>query len=232
MTRTVVIHQPDFLPWLGFFDRLLKADLFIVLDHVQFVSGTARSWMHRDRIKTPTGARWLSLSLQKAPLGTPIRDIRLAPDPAWRARNLNLVRENYRKALYFDYMFPQLERLYASSHTRLVDMNLDAIDLLCAAFDIHVERALSSEMSPAGASNEMLAELLRGSGATHYLSGLGAREYFDPAPFARAGVEVVWQDFTHPVYPQLHGPFVPMLSAVDMLFNCGVERSRDLLRSS
>ena len=232
MTRTVVIHQPDFLPWLGFFHRLLKADLYIVLDHVQFVSGTARSWMHRDRIKTSAGARWLSLSLQRAPLGTPIRDIRLAPDPAWRARNLNLVRENYRKAPYFDYVFPQLERLYASSHTRLVDMNLDAIDLLCAAFDIHVERALSSEMSPAGASNEMLAELLRGSGATHYLSGLGAREYFDPAPFARAGVEVVWQDFTHPVYPQLHGPFVPMLSAVDMLFNCGVERSRDLLRSS
>lgn len=232
MTRTVVIHQPDFLSWLGFFHRLLKADLYIVLDHVQFVSGTSRSWMHRDRIKTPAGPRWLSLSLQKAPLGTPIRDIRLVPDHAWREKNLNLLRENYRKAPYFDYLFPQLERLYRSNHARLVDMTLDAIDLICAELDIRIERALSSEMSPTGASNEMLADLLRQAGATHYLSGLGARDYFDSAPFDRAGVEVVWQEFKHPVYPQLHGPFVPMLSAVDMLFNCGAERSRELIRSS
>lgn len=232
MTRTVVIHQPDFLPWLGFFHRLLKADLYIVLDHVQFVSGTSRSWMHRDRIKTPAGPRWLSLSLQKAPLGTPIHDIRLVPDHAWREKNLNLLRENYRKAPYFDYLFPQLERLYRTNHARLVDMTLDAIDLICAAFDIRIERALSSEMSRTGSSNEMLADLLGQAGATHYLSGLGARDYFDSAPFDRAGVEVVWQEFKHPVYPQLHGPFVPMLSAVDMLFNCGADRSRELLRSS
>lgn len=232
MTRTVVIHQPDFLPWLGFFHRLLKADLFIALDHVQFVSGTARSWMHRDRIKTPAGPRWLSLSVQKAPLGTPIRDILLSPDPAWRTNNLNLLRESYRKAPYFDEVFPQLQRLYASNYTRLVDITLDAIGLICVMLDIRIERTLSSEMSPGGSSNEMLVALLRRSGATRYLSGTGARDYFDAAPFARAEIEVIWQDFTHPVYPQLHGGFEPMLSAIDMLFNCGAERSRELLRSS
>ena len=232
MSRTVVIHQPDFLPWLGFFHRLLKADLFIALDHVQFVSGTARSWTHRDRIKTPTGPRWLSLSVQKAPLGTPIRDILLAPDQAWRAKNLNLIRESYRKAPYFNEVFPPLEHLYGSNHTRLIDITLDAIRLLCVMLDIRIDQSLSSDMSPTGSSNEMLVALLRQSGATRYLSGIGARDYFDPEPFARAKIEVVWQDFRHPVYPQLHGGFEPMLSAIDMLFNCGAERSRELLRSS
>ena len=231
MTRTVVIHQPDFMPWLGFFDRLLKADLFIVLDHVQYVSGTSRSWMHRDRIKTPEGARWLSLSVQKAPLGTPIREIRLSPDSGWRRSNLNQIRENYRTAPHFADIFPKVEALYATHHAYLVDMNLATIDLLCSALDIRVERILSSSMNPVGSSNEMLVDLLSQSGATHYLSGAGARDYFNPAPFASAGIEVVWQDYVHPVYPQLHGAFVPMLSAIDMLLNCGEERSRKLLRS-
>lgn len=231
MTRTVVIHQPDFMPWLGFFDRLLKADLFIVLDHVQFVTGTSRSWMHRDRIKTPGGPRWLSLSVQKAPLGTPIREMRLVPAPGWREKNLNLLRENYRKAVHFEDVFPQIEGLYAASHPLLVDMNLEAIDLLCDALDIRVERMLSSGMNPTGSSNEMLVDLLRQTGATHYLSGTGARNYLDPALFAKASIEVVWQDFVHPEYPQLYGPFVPMLSAIDMLFNCGPDHSRKLLRS-
>ena len=73
MKKVAVIHQPDFLPWPGFFHRLLRADLYIALDHVQFVTGTSRSWTHRDRIKTTSGPRWLSLSTQKAPLDTPIR---------------------------------------------------------------------------------------------------------------------------------------------------------------
>jgi len=232
MKRTVVIHQPDFLPWLGFFHRLLRADLYIALDHVQFVTGTSRSWTHRDRIKTAAGPRWLSLSLQKAPLGTPIREMLLSPDHAWRIDNLNLVRESYRGAPYFSEIFPRLERLYASDHSRLVDMTLDSIALLCDLLDIRVEGSLSSEMSPIGTSNEMLADLLRRAGATHYLSGVGAREYFDPLPFARAGIELIWQEFAHPVYPQLHGDFVPMLSAVDMLFNCGIDGSRELIRSA
>jgi hypothetical protein len=84
VSRSVVIHQPDFLPWLGYFHRLLKADLFIALDQVQFVTGTSRSWTHRDMIKSPQGAKWLSLRVQKAPFGTPIRDILLAPGADWR----------------------------------------------------------------------------------------------------------------------------------------------------
>jgi hypothetical protein len=231
VSRTVVIHQPDFLPWLGFFHRMAQADLYIALDHAQFVSGTSRSWTHRDRIKTASGPRWLSLSVRKAPLGTPISEIVLSSDGAWREANLNMVREAYRQAPYFGDVFPRLESLYAAGHERLVDMTIASIDLLSDMLGVRCRREPSSAMQPRGASNEMLVDLLKKCSATHYLSGLGAKAYFDPSPFAGAGIEVIWQAFTHPVYPQLHGTFVPMLSAIDMLLNCGIEQSRTILRS-
>jgi hypothetical protein len=231
MSRTVVIHQPDFLPWLGFFARFLKADLFIALDHVQFVSGTSRSWTHRDRIKTAAGPRWLSLSVKRAPLGTPINEVLLSPEHAWRRANLDLLRENYQQGPHFQAVFPRIEALYGAEHVRLVEMTLASIDLLCELLDLRVERKLSSELAPVGARNDMLVDLLKKSGATRYLSGQGARAYFEPAPFAAAGIEVVWQEYVHPVYPQPHGGFVPMLSTIDMLFNCGIQRSRELIRS-
>jgi hypothetical protein len=231
VSRTVVIHQPDFLPWLGFFHRLAQADLYIALDHAQFVTGTSRSWTHRDRIKTACGPCWLSLSVRKAPLGTPISEMLLSPDTAWRSANLNLIRESYRKAPHFAAVFPRLEALYSAPWERLVDMTLASIDLVSDLLRIHPPRLLSSRMKPTGVNNHMLVDLLIKSKADRYLSGQGARAYLDPAPYAAAGIEVVWQEFNHPVYPQLHGEFVPMLSAIDMLFNCGAERSAQILRS-
>ena len=103
--------------------------------------------------------------------------------------------------------------------------------MLSELFDIAVPRVFASELQCTGTSNKLLVNILRKVGATHYLSGPGARAYFDPAPFVEAGIKVVWQDFEHPVYPQLHGEFIPYLSSIDMLFNCGVSQSRELLRS-
>jgi hypothetical protein len=93
-------------------------------------------------------------------------------------------------------------------------------------------RLISSEMSPQGSSTAMLVDLLRKAGATHYISGLGARAYLDERLLAEAGIELVWQAFRPPVYPQLHGPFVPMLSSIDALFNCGIQGARQLLRGN
>lgn len=229
MSLTVVIHQPDFLPWLGFFHRLTKADLFIVLDHVQFAR---RGWIHRDRIKTPTGAQWISLSVTKAARDAPISEIRLSHDTAWRSDHLNLLRQNYRKADHFDDVFPDIEQLYQAPHEHLTSLNLAGIDLLCGLLDVSIPRVLSSELSPTGTSTAMLVDLLKKVGATRYLSGLGARDYLDDRLLADAGIELEWQAFSHPVYPQLHGEFLPMLSSVDLLLNCGARRSAEILREN
>jgi hypothetical protein len=232
MSRSVVIHQPDFLPWLGYFHRLTGANLFIALDHVQFVTGTSRSWTHRDMIKTPQGAKWLSLRVQKAPFGTPIRDVLLAPGADWRPDNLNLIRENYRKAPHFDEVFPRLEELYALPTENMAEMNLASLDLLEGMLGVKTPRLVSSQMSPQGSSTAMLVDLLQKAGVTRYISGQGARAYLDEDLFAKAGIELVWQAFRHPVYRQLHGEFLPMLSSIDALFNCGPEGTRALLREN
>lgn len=230
MSRTAVIHQPDFLPYLGFFHRLLAADLLVFLDHVQFVTKTSRSWTHRDKIKTPGGAQWVTVQTEKAPLGTPIKDIRIVPDADWKTRHLNLFRENYKAAPFFAEIRPHLEALYEYSGASLSQFNESSIKMLMNLLGVAIETRRSSELDPQGKSNELLVDVLQKVGADRYLSGVGAKAYFDPEPFGRAGIQVIWQDFQHPVYPQLHGDFVPYLSSIDLLFNCGIEQSRDILR--
>lgn len=230
MSKTVVIHQPDFLPYLGFFHRFLHADMYIALDNVQFCS-SSRSWTNRDKIKTPNGEKWLSISVNKAPRDTNINDICINYAVDWQTQNLNLLRQNYSKAEYFNEVFPYIEGLYDKKYEKLSNLTLESIRLLNELFDIRIEIILSSTLRASKAKSERLVELLQQVGATHYLSGVGARDYHDDEPFKMAGIEVIWQDFTPPVYPQLHGDFIPYLSSIDLLFNCGIRRSREILRS-
>lgn len=230
--RTVVIHQPDFVPYLGFFQRCLLADTFVVLDHVQFVTRTSRSWTHRDKIKTPFGEKWLTLSVRKAPMNTPINEIELSNLVDWRANNLNLLKQNYRSAPFYDDVFPYIVDLYDYPTQLLADFNLRSIELLMDLLDVRIPVVRSSSLQPVGSSNELLIDLLGKVGATHYLSGIGARDYMQPEKFAQAGIELVWQQFAHPVYPQQFGNFVPYLSSLDLLFNCGINASRQILRDT
>ena len=230
MSKTVVIHQPDFLPHLGFFHRLLSADLYVALDHVQFVHSN-RSWTHRDKIKTPRGPQWLTVSVRNPPRDGPIDAVELA-DTDWRSANLQLIRANYRSAPHFDEIFAELEQLYALPVTMLAEFTMASIRLLMRLLDTPIDIVCSRTLQPEGRKNELLVDILRKVDATSYLSGPGARDYFDPVPFEDAGIEVTWQDFTHPVYPQLHGEMVPYLSSIDLLFNCGIQHSRVILRES
>ena len=229
MSKVVVIHQPDFIPYLGFFQRLSQCDLFIVLDHVQFSKG---GWHNRDMIKAPEGTKWLTIPVQlKGKHFPPINEVLVASISDWKASHLDQLGRCYGKAPFFDETFPDVEKIYALESSRLLDYSMRSIRWLMDKFSVNVPLTFSSELSPTGSSNEMLVDLLQKVGATSYLSGTGARNYFSLEPFQRAGIEVLWQDFTHPVYPQLHGEFVPYLSSIDILFNCGEKKSREILKS-
>ena len=230
MKKTVVIHQPDFLSYLGFFHRLLNSDLFIILDDVQYVS-SSRSWTNRDKIKTQIGEQWLTVNVKKAPRNTNISKIVLNDTIDWKKQNLNLLRQNYTKSKYFNEIFPHIEKLYINDFKNLLDFNMASIRMLLELFDIKVDIEYSSNLNTTKTKSERLVEILTQVDATHYLSGMGAKDYHQDKPFDDAGIEVIWQDFTHPVYPQLYGEFIPYLSSVDMLFNCGIEKSREILRS-
>lgn len=231
MKKTVVIHQPDFLSYLGFFHRLLHADLYVVLDNVQYVTGTSQSWMNRDKIKTQSGERWLTISVNKAPRNTNINEIKINDTVDWQNQNLELIKQNYRKSPFFDEIFPHIETLYKNNVNRMIDFNMTSIVMLLKLFDITIEIEYASNLITTKTKSERLVEILIQVKATRYLSGIGARDYHIYEPFHKAGIDVVWQDFKHPLYPQLYEGFIPYLSSIDLLFNCGIEKSRDILRS-
>lgn len=230
--KTVVIHQPDFAPYLGFFHRFLHADFYIALDHVQFVCGSSRAWTHRDKIKTARGEKWLTVSVKKAPRDTAINQIELSCTTQWRKESLSLLEHNYRKTPFYKELMPKMSKLYSQPFQLLRDFNMASIEMLMDMLDVRIPWVWSSSLNPEGKKNELLVDLVRKVSATHYLSGVGARDYFDSKPFIQAGVEVVWQNFTHPIYEQQFGEFVPNLSVIDLLFNHGVPASRGILRES
>jgi len=229
LKKTVVIHQPDFMPHLGFFHRLLQCDLYIVLDHVQFSKG---GWHNRDKIKTPEGVKWLTLPVRLTGRSfSPIHEVRLNNDLNWRENHLKQIKRCYKDSSSFDEIFSELRSLYEFTGDRMADFNMKVLNWLMEKFDAKVNTVLSTTLRASGASNEMLVDLLTKVGATNYLSGIGARSYYKPEPFEQAGIRVLWQDFSHPMYPQRYGEFIPYLSSLDVLFNCGVQQSRDILRS-
>ena len=232
MKKTVVIHQPDFIPYLGFFHRFLYADLYIALDHVQFVNGSSKAWTHRDKIKTPQGEKWLTISTKKSPRNTSINKIELSTETSWREENLHALDVNYRDAPFYKEILPEIESLYSESCDHLSEFNLKSIELLMYLLDVRVPWVLSSSMQPEGKKNELLVNLLKKIGATHYLSSIGSKAYLDEELLNDVGIEVIWQNFIHPVYPQLFGNFIPNLSSLDMLFNCGIKQSRLLLKGN
>ena len=228
--KIAVIHQPDFMPYLGFFDRLLKADIYVILDNVQYVRGTSRAWTSRDKIKTQTGERWITVGTQKAPMGTPINQIILKEDNNWRKEHLNLFKENYRKAPYYNEIIPHLIELYNFSAKRMMDFNVKSIEMLMKLFDIQIETVIASSLNPKGKNNSLVIDILEKISCRKYLSGVGARDYYVPELYEEAGIEVLWQEFEHPVYQQQFEGFIPYLSSIDLLFNCGIEESRKIIR--
>ncbi|MCW5626433.1 MAG: WbqC family protein, partial [Burkholderiales bacterium] len=196
-----------------------------------FVTNTSRSWTHRDKIKTAAGEKWLTLGVKKSPLGTCIDQIALVGATSWIDNHLNLLRENYRKASGFREVMPLIEELYREPPPLMRDFNLRWLERLMDILELRTPAVLSSSLQPRGQKNEMLTDLLGKVDATHYLSGTGARAYMDVTAFSAVGIDVIWQQFEHPIYPQQFGPFIPYLSILDVLFNCGVIGTRVLLRS-
>jgi len=227
LKKTVVIHQPDFLPYLGFFHRFINADLWVILDNVQYLN---RGWHSRDQIKVNNGSSWLKVATKKTPRNTLINQVQLA-NTNWKNDNINLISHNYNKTAFYHEIMPCIEELYSFECINLIDFNLKSIDMLCNLFDISIPQIIASNLNPEGKSNELLINILKKVDAKIYLSGVGAKTYMQDNLFADAGIEIIYQSYTPPVYPQLYGDFIPNLSAIDILFNCGIQKSREILRS-
>ena len=229
----VAVHQPHFLPWLGYLDRMVQADIFIVLDHVQF---ERRNYQNRTRILLDGQTHWLTVPVLQRSQQERVLDKQIDnPSPEilrwWGPNQFLTLRHAYRRSLYFDLYGPSLQEILELRWGNLTDLNQALLDLLRNALDIRTPLVCSSELAVEGCKSELILNLCRAVGADTYLAGMGgSREYLDCEAFARAGVRVIWQEFHHPIYRQCgNGPFIPGLSAVDLLFNCGPS-SRSILQ--
>ncbi len=221
----VAIHQPNFLPWLGYFDRMVRADLFVLLDHVQF---ERRNYQNRTQILVEGKPRWLTVPVVQLSQKEKIIDKRV-DNPAegtprwWGPNSFSTLRYAYRKAPHFDLYAPRLKEIFETRWDKLVDLNIATLEFAREALGIRTPMVRSSTLQAEGQRSALLLDICRKVGATAFLGGMGgSRDYLDKEAFAAANMGVVWQDFRHPQYAQCGGgAFTPGLSVMDILFNCG-----------
>jgi WbqC-like protein family len=229
----VAIHQPNFFPWLGYFNKIVRADAFVVLDHVQFQK-TGGTWTNRARLLVAGQARWITAPVVRTYHGVRRTDEMTFHEAiAWRGKMLKTLAANYRRAKYYDECMTLIGPLILLKEARAAEYNIHAIKAIIAALGIDGTRLLrSSQMIVSGQGSELLAAITIAAGGTTYLCGGGATDYQDDALFARRGVALVYQDFRHPKYPQVDRDstnFVAGLSIIDALMNCGITGTRELL---
>jgi len=226
--------QPTYFPWCGYFDLIDSVDTFVFLDDVKIEKS---GWHVRNQIKSASGALVLSLSV-KLPNGrmeTMINQAELNLNHPWKKKHLKSIYSNYRKSAYFDSMYPYIESLILSEEYMLSSFNIFLIKSISSKLGIETSFVLSSEMSGIdGVKDDRLVDICKRLEASQYLSPVGSAAYLEQytpgGAISREGIELYYHQFEHPFYKQLFGEFLSHMSILDMLFNCGFERSLELIR--
>lgn len=221
-------HQPAYLPWLGLFHKIALADQFVSFDMVQYLP---KDWNNRNRLKSASGPIWLTVPvLRKGYLEKPISDIEIRNDLPWARKHWNALYLNYGKAPYFDRYAPFFEDVYHREWRLLADLDTYMLRWFLETLGIDVIVSKASEHHFAGQKSDLVLDMCQKLGADLYVFGALGKDYARTATFEEQGVRVMFQEYKHPAYRQLHGSFLPCLSVVDLLFNCG-EHSLDVLMS-
>lgn len=221
----VAAHQPNFMPWFGYFDKMQKADLFVTVDHVQM---ERQSFQNRTRIKTAAGPSWITVPVVQKSRSELIKEKRIDYSRGgrflWSRKMLLTLKYAYQSSEAYAVWEHALARVLEERWERLCELNEALIGLCREALEIRTPMLRSSEMGIVGAKSDMVLNLCREVGADAYLAGGGAsRGYLDVAAFERAGIRVIWQEVRHPRYRQALVPetFIEKLSVWDLIFNCG-----------
>lgn len=217
----IVISQPMFFPWVGLFEQIRLADIYVHYDDVQFSKG---SFVNRVQIKTNKGTQWLTVPLQNLTLGQEIREVQLS-QKKWRASHLAFLSQSYSKAPYKNDMLKLVEQVYNNDYTNISELAIASLEAVCSYFGIGNPRNFlySSQLEIKGKSTQRVLEIVKYLKGTIYVTGHGARNYLDHELSEREGVTVEYMDYQKKAYPQLHGVFTPYVSILDLIANIGKE---------
>jgi hypothetical protein len=219
-------HQPHYLPWLGYLDKLAKCDVFVVMDDLQY---EAQNFQNRQRLKLADGPRWLTIPLRHGSITDRVLDKRIDNTGRggrhhWQHRIWRTLEVHYGRAPHFARYAPELEDVHVRRWDWLVDLDLHILDLARKWLGITVPIVRASSLGLTGVKTDRILSLCDAVGAVSYLSGSGGSQgYLDTERLARAGIQTMWQRFPHPIYPQRYAGlgFISHLGFLDLLFNCG-----------
>jgi len=228
--KIVAIHQPNFLPWLGFFHKMVISNTFLILDNVQ-IQKTGGSYSNRVQFLVGGEAQWVTVPIVRNYHGTrAINEIEINYKEPWREKLLKTIQTNYGRTPHFEEIFFLLRNLLASDIKNLSEFNIKGITDIQKGLNLGVKTTvIASSVLTKTSSTELLIELTKACGGTIYLSGGGADSYQDKGLFDKEGIKLQFQNFKHPTYEQKKLPFIPGLSIVDALMHLGWQNTRLLL---
>jgi hypothetical protein len=227
--KFVAGHQPNLYPYAGFFAKLISVDEFVIVDNVQYVK---KEYHNRNMLKFSDGtSKWLSIPVKNS--GRYKQDIKSAEIDDkydWRKLHLRTLELNYRKTAFFDEFFPSMRELFVKDWTMLSDYNIAFIRKSMEYLGITTPLTIASEKEICGEAHELILDICRKTGAESYLHGIHGLDYVDFDFLSANGVASLIQVFVPIEYPQMHGAFIPNLSILDVIFNCGKEGSLNVIQ--
>ena len=222
-----VILQPSYIPWRGYFDQINRADVFVFYEDVQY---DKHGWRNRNQIKTAQGRQWLTIPVHSHAVvekSVPINLVEIDWSRPWNEAHWKALTYAYRRAPFFQTYAALLEPFYQRHDTFLADFTIDLTVALARAMGIqHTRFVRSSEIAASGQKTDRLVQILVQLGADQYISGPSAKDYLEKDKLAAAGISLEYMEYNYPEYPQLHPPFDPNLSILDLLFMTGAEAMR------
>ncbi len=240
MSKVIAAHQPNFIPNLGFFDKMNNCDVFVIRDEVQ-ISFNSDSFQHRNKIRSENAEGWKWLTIPIEDDKTYIKNVRIKKyvkrgEKLWHEDIINALKINYSKMPYLNDYINDIERIFDNSDDNMIDLNMKVINYIKDKFEIKAEIVMASSLNLRPAiydenyksdPSEDIARICEVLGGDIYLSGNGGRNYLDIEPFEKRGIKVIYQNFEHPRYTQKYPGFIPNMCVLDALFCVGKEILND-----
>ena len=227
----VSIHQPNYLPWLGYFNKIARSDVFVVFDDVQFPVGKKGFFGNRNQIKTNSGQLWLTVPVLDRSKCKNFNEIKINYN-GWNDKHIKNIENFYRKSEYFDVYYKDIENLLLQEYDNFSELSTKLITYFMNVMNINTKLVYSSEICKDVDLTGMdkIFYILEQLNTDTYISsdGPGSRRYIKEEDFSDKNIKLIWQNFEHPTYKQMHGDFISHLSIIDLLFNCG-DKSKEII---
>jgi len=225
----IAIHQPEYLPWLGFFKKMMNVELFVFLDDVQF---RKKGWQNRNRIRINDGTALLSIPVHTHSYPK-INEVTIDNEKNWSIRHKKSILYNYARAPYFDEIKDFIESIFEKKFQYLVDLNTEIIKFIMNELEIKSKIIFSSELEISKKGSDRVLDICKAVDADHYITGtFWAESNLRVEEFKKSNIDVEFQKFQHPIYKQIHGEFIPEMSIIDLLFNEGRKEAKKILQNS